>query len=82
MQINDDDLAEWRGNPVTEAVLGALDRFLLAQEEACKAAAWEGRPWPDDRRQAVRLMLAMWWDAKQAPAEELNRMLNPESGEQ
>lgn len=81
MRLTDDDLAEWRVNPVTMAVVGALDAFLLAQEAQCKEAAWAGNPWPDERRQAVRLALAMWFDAKDASAEELNRMLNPESGE-
>lgn len=75
MKLTDGDLAEWRENPVTRAVLGALEAFLTDQERQCKEAAWAGHPWPDERRQAVRLATAMWWDAKEEPASGLNRML-------
>jgi hypothetical protein len=78
MKLTDEALEDWRAHPVTEAVLEALDRFLLDQEEQCKAAAWEGHPWPDERRQAARLALALWYDAKQEPASTLNRMLGIE----
>lgn len=81
MKITDDDLASWRANPVTEAVLAAMENFLTDQETQCKEAAWAGHPWPDERRQAVRLALSMWWDAKTEPASGLNRMLGIEDGE-
>jgi hypothetical protein len=75
MKLTDDDLAEWRANPVTEHVINSFDAFLLNQEEQCKAAAWAGNPWPDERRQAARLATTLWWDAKQANAKEINEML-------
>jgi uncharacterized phage-associated protein len=80
-KLTDEAVEEWRAHPVTEAVMAALDRYLLDQEEQCKAAAWEGNPWSDVRRLAARLVLSMWWDVKEEPASGINRMLGIEDGE-
>ncbi len=81
MKLTDEALEEWRAHPVTETVLRAVDAFLTDMETQCKDAAWSGRPWPDERRQAVRLALTVWWDVKTEPASGLNRMLGIEDGE-
>jgi hypothetical protein len=81
MRLTDEAVEEWRAHPVTEAILSALDRYLLDQEFQCKDAAWEGHPWPDEKRQAVRLVLSMWWDVKDETASGINRMLGIDDGE-
>lgn len=56
MKLKEQDLADWRRNPVTEYVIAALRERVQQHEAALKAAYWAGQARPDAERIAAQLL--------------------------
>jgi hypothetical protein len=59
----------------------ALDVSLQQQVEACKGAAWRGRPWPEAERLALRRALEIVEDIFESSAADIDALIHPDSGE-
>jgi hypothetical protein len=78
MQLTDEALAEWRAHPVTEYVRAVLGKSLGFQREQCKAAAWAGTPWPEEKRLSLHRVLTLSEDMFEASAADFVTILNLE----
>lgn len=59
MQTPEQEFADWQAHPMTGKVRATVEEFLKAQEMGCKEAAWCGEPWPDARREGLRMAMTM-----------------------
>ena len=73
--LTQDDLDEWRANPVTEAMKCALRRSLDRTREQMTAAYWAGRAVSEAERLALLREEALWDDLFQSSADDLNEAM-------
>lgn len=68
--MTDEDLAEWRSLPTTEAVRDAIRETLGREERALTEAYWSGHAVPEDRRLAFLRKRELWEDIFEGSAED------------
>ena len=69
-----EELDDWHSHPVTECLRDLLAAELRLRQHQAKEAYWAGRPWPKDRRLALREAEALLARLFRARADEWQAM--------
>lgn len=73
--FSQEDLDEWRAATVGHTMRECLSASLRAQHKQALQAYWEGNPWPEAERLALRRAMVLVEDLFEASADDVKQMM-------
>lgn len=77
--LTDDEVREWQGHPVTEALQAVMRRQIEMRKRAMATAWFKGQPYPDADRVAVQMLEAWMEDFFHVTADEVREFMETDA---